>query len=68
MTQGAQLIQAIRKAGRRGMTYVEMECLRISGCPWRRLTERAAESALRPGERLERGERDGLVVFRVVRA
>ncbi len=69
MSQGPQLIRAIRKAGRRGMSYGEVMWLRISTCPWKRIEEPAAQLELRRrGEKLVKGERDGLVVFRVVRA
>lgn len=65
MTQAAQLHAAIRRAGKRGMTYMELNLLAISVSAWKRLAE--SRDGLRPGERLERGERDGRVVFRVVR-
>ncbi len=53
MTHAAQLIQAIRAAGRRGMTDGDLEVLRISACPWKRLSE-SGHRYLRKGERLIR--------------
>ncbi|HEY8878300.1 MAG TPA: hypothetical protein VIN03_12090 [Roseateles sp.] len=69
MTHAAQLIQAIRAAGRRGMTYLELELLRISSSPWKRLDPKERpERYLRRGESLKRQTgRDGLVRFVVVR-
>lgn len=67
MTQSAQLIQAIRRAGKRGMTYGELEALRISTCPWKRLQE-SGRKWLRQGEQLLQGKgRDGLVRFTVIK-
>lgn len=65
MTQAERLVRALR---RRPMTYGEMEALRISTCPWRRLSE-AGHRFLKLGERIERqaGE-DGLLRLRVVKA
>ena len=64
MTQGEKLIQALR--GRRWMTWGDLEALRVSTCPWRRLTEPAAQKALREGERIERKTgADGLLRLRV---
>lgn len=58
MSQAAQLIEAIR---RKPMTYLELEALRISTCPWRRLSE-SGHRHLKPGERIERKTgKDGLV-------
>jgi hypothetical protein len=61
-----QLIRALR---RRPMTYGDLLALRVSTSPWKRLSE-AAHLYLKPHERLERFKRakDGLVVFKVVRA
>lgn len=53
MTHAAQLIQAIRAAGRRGMTDGDLEVLRISACPWKRLSESGHRYLLK-GERLIR--------------
>lgn len=68
MSHCAQLIAAIRRS-RSGMTYGDLEALRISSCPWKRLEE-GAHLYLRPHEQLQRKPRksDGLVVFRVVRS
>lgn len=67
MTQAAQLIAAIRQSKKRGMTYGELEALRVSTCPWRRLIE-SGHRYLRGGERLERRKGiDGLVRFVVTR-
>lgn len=67
MTQAAQLIQAIRRAGKRGMTYGELEALRISTCPWKRLEE-SGHKHLRGSENLVRTiGRDGLVRFIIIR-
>lgn len=61
MTQAHQLILAIRDAGKRGMTWGELESLRISTCPWVRIKE-SGHRFLRKGERLaSRVGRDGLV-------
>jgi len=53
MTHAQQLVLAIRSAGRRGMTDGDLEVLRISACPWKRLAE-AGHRYLHKGERLER--------------
>lgn len=67
MTQAAQLIQAIRKSGKRGMTTLELEKLGISQCPWKRLTE-SGSRYLREGEMLERVEgKDGLRRYMIQR-
>lgn len=67
MTQAHQLILAIRDAGKRGMTWGELEALRISTCPWVRLAE-SGHRFLRKGERLiSRPGRDGLVRNVIVR-
>jgi hypothetical protein len=58
MTQAAQLVAAIR---RKPMTYLELEALRISTCPWRRLSE-SGHRHLKPGEQIVRkAGKDGLV-------
>ena len=65
-TQAAQLVAAIRKHPH---TYGDLLALRISTSPWKRLSE-AAHLYLRPHESLTRfkRERDGLTVFKIVRA
>jgi len=67
MTQAKKLIQAIRKRGGKGLTYGELEALKVSTCPWRRITESGA-SHLMEGEVLQRltGD-DGLVRFVIVK-
>lgn len=66
MTQASRLIIALRGC-KRGMTYGELQSLRISTSPHKRLAE-AGYKYLRPGERLERRTgNDGLVRFVVVR-
>ena len=58
MTQAEQLVKAIR---RKAMTYGDLEALRISTCPWKRLEE-AGHRFLRDGEQITRKVgRDGLV-------
>jgi hypothetical protein len=58
MTHAEQLIRAIR---RKAMTYGDLEALRISTCPWKRLEE-AGHRFLRDGEQITRKVgRDGLV-------
>lgn len=65
MTQAERLISAIRKAPA-GMTWGDMEALRISTCPWARLKE-SGHRYLRDGERIEhKAGPDGLVRVRVV--
>lgn len=64
MTQAEILVKHIR---RRAMTYGEWEALRVSTCPWKRLSE-AGHRFLRAGERIVRKTgRDGLVRIAVVR-
>ncbi len=69
MTHAAQLIQAIRAAGRRGMTYLELELLRVSTSPWRRLSpDERPERYLRRGEQLsQKLGKDGLKRFVILR-
>ncbi len=69
MTHAAQLIQAIRAARSKGLTYLELELLRISSSPWKRLDPKEKpERHLRAGEVLKRKTgRDGLVRFVVAR-
>jgi hypothetical protein len=66
-TQAAQLIAAIRRTRGRGMTYLELEMLRVSTSPWKRISE-AGHRFLRAGERITRRTgRDGLVRIVVAR-
>lgn len=64
MTQAQRIVEAIRS---KPLTYGELEALKVSTCPWRRLTE-SGYKHLKQGERIERkvGE-DGLVRIGVVR-
>ena len=58
MTQAETLVKAIR---RKAMTYGDLESLRVSTCPWKRLSE-SGHKFLRPGEQIVRKVgRDGLV-------
>ena len=58
MTQGRQLIRALK---RRGMTTMEMLQTGISVAPWKRVAEQ-----LKPGERLVKTKNArGLLVYRV---
>lgn len=67
MTQAQRLISAIRQSRSRGMTYLELELLRISSSPWKRLSE-SGRRHLHPGERLEvKTGADGLKRFVVER-
>lgn len=63
--QAPRLYAAIRRSGRKGPSYLELNLLGISTSSWKRLSE--STNGLREGERLERGERDWRVVFKVVR-
>ena len=64
MTQAEQLIRAIR---RKAMTYGDLEALRVSTCPWRRLSE-SGHRFLRPGEAIVRRVGvDGLVRIGIAR-
>jgi len=66
VTQAEQLIRAIRSK-RSGMTYLELEMLKVSSCPWRRISE-AGHRFLRAGERITRRTgRDGLKRIAIVR-
>lgn len=60
MTQGRQLIAALK---RRAMTYGDMQRLGISTSPQKRIVE-----ALRADEQIVKGERRGLVTWRVIKA
>ncbi len=67
MTQSQQLIQAIRRSRSKGMTYGELEALRISTCPWKRILE-SGHKHLRFDEILYRRiGKDGLIRFVIVR-
>ncbi len=67
MSHSAQLIAAIRRAGRKGLTYLELELLRVSSSPWKRISE-SGHCHLRSGERLDkRVGRDGLKRFVIVK-
>lgn len=67
MTQAERIVSAIRAAGRRGMTWGDIEALRVSTCPWVRLAE-SGHRFLRAGEQIVRkAGRDGLVRVRIVR-
>ena len=64
MTHTEQLLAALR---RRWYTTGDLQALRISTCPWKRLSE-SAHRYLRAGERIERRtRRDGLLELRVVK-
>lgn len=68
MTQAQQLIAAIRASKKRGMTYGELQALRISTAPHKRLDE-SGWKWLRPREILRRKVgNDGLVRFVLERA
>ena len=69
LTQAARLIAAIRRSRTRGLTYGELQALRISTSPHKRLAE-SAHLYLKAHEVLDRAPRksDGLVAFRIVRA
>lgn len=67
MTQAAQLIAAIRRTRGRGLTYLELELLRVSTSPWKRISE-AGHRYLRAGEQIVRKTgRDGLVRIALAR-
>jgi len=64
MTHAEQLVRAIR---RRAMTYGDMEALRISTCPWKRLEE-SGHRYLKPGEQIVRKPgKDGLLRIGIAR-
>lgn len=68
MTQASRLILAIRQSGKRGLTYGELESLRISTCPWKRIQE-SGYRYLKWNEVLGRKTgNDGLVRFYVFKA
>lgn len=62
-TQAERLFVHLR---RKAHTYLEMEALGISSCPWRRIL--SSLHLLREGEELVKGERNGLVTYRIVKA
>lgn len=62
-TQAETLYSHLR---RRAMTTMEMLALGVSVCPWRRISE--GQHYLRPGEVIKKGERKGLVTYRVTKA
>ena len=65
MTHAAQLIEVMR--GQRWWTTGDLEALRISQCPWRRLSE-SGHRWLKPGEYIARKVGpDGLLRMRVER-
>ena len=64
MTQAEILVRAIR---RKAMTYGDLEALRVSTCPWKRLQE-AGHRFLKDGEQIVRKVgSDGLVRIGVVK-
>ena len=63
MTQAQKLHAALR---RKALTYLEMQMLGISTAPHKRLAE--GMHYLKPGEKLVKGERKGLVTYRVTKA
>jgi hypothetical protein len=65
MTHAEQLIRAIR---RKAMTYGELEDMKVSTCPWKRLSE-TGHRYLRKGEQIVRKTgRDGLVRIGIAKA
>lgn len=67
MTQAETLIRAIRAARGKGLTYLELEMVRASSSPWKRLSE-SGHRYLRTGEHLIRKVgRDGLKRFAIVK-
>ncbi len=67
MTQSAKLIHAIRRSGARGMTYGDLQAMRVSSCPQKRLSE-SGDRYLHEGEQLTRFTgKDGLIRFRIVK-
>lgn len=62
-TQAERIFVHLR---RRPHTYMEMVALGISSCPWKRIKEYAHQ--LKDGEELVRGERNGLVTYRIGKA
>lgn len=67
MTQAERIVAAIRRARSRGLTWGEIESLRISTCPWVRLAE-SGHRWLRAGESIGRKTgTDGLVRVYIAR-
>lgn len=67
MTHAQQLVQAVRRARSKGLTYGELQDLHVSTAPHKRLDE-SGWRYLRAGEVLARKTgRDGLVRFVVAR-
>lgn len=70
-SQGAQLVGVIKYykvIHGRWPTYGDLLRTGYSTCPWRRLTEPGAQSALRKGERIVRGkDAIGRVTFEITR-
>ena len=65
MTQAEQIVHALRRGWH---SYADLEALRVSTCPWRRLSESGARY-LRKGEVIRRKTgADGLVRIKVERA
>jgi hypothetical protein len=62
MTQAEILYRHLR---RRAMTTMEMLALGVSVAPWKRIAE--GRHHLKPGERIVKGERKGLVTYAVKR-
>ena len=60
MTQAERIFTHLR---RKAMTYGEMLDLHVSTSPWRRVSEGLHH--LKPGEKLVKGQRKGLVTYRV---
>ena len=66
MTQAQIIVNAIRRA-RRGLTYLELEALKVSTCPWKRISE-SGHRWLKAGEQIVRKTgADGLVRVQIVR-
>lgn len=69
--QGARLVAYIRRhkaMSGQWPTYGDLLATYISTCPWRRMDEPGAQSALRKGERIVRGkDAMGRVTFQITR-
>lgn len=70
MPQAKAIIDAIREAGKAGLTWGDIQARRISTCPWVRLMpESRPERFLRKGERIAvRIGSDGLMRRYITRA
>lgn len=67
MTQAQRIIQAIRAAGSKGLTWGEIQVMRLSTCPWVRVAE-SGHTFLRKGERLaSKPGKDGLLRHMIVK-